>query len=153
MIFDEHGYLIPYTLLVTDLETISLVFVDEMLESTTRRKIFATFIKYITELQIALDCPLEIWVDGSFTTTKLNPDDIDFVIFVDRQVAATHQQLIRQFRQRRYQTKSLMDGYFVEVVSETHPDYRIYQFNRADKHRDFAFDRLGKPKGYLQLML
>lgn len=153
MTFAEYGYLVPYTLIVTDLETLNLTFVNEMPESTTRRRIFTTFTGYVTELQTALNCPLKVWVNGSFTTTKLNPEDVDFVIFVDKQVTVNHQQLIRQFRQRRYQKKSLTDDYLVEVVSETHPDYRIYQLNRLDKQRDFAFDRLGNPNGYLQLLL
>ncbi len=121
--------------------------------SFTRRRLFNAFTGYLAELQEALNTPLEIWVNGSFTTLKPNPNDVDFVIFVDKAVADTHKETIFQFRQRRYAKKSPTDGYFIEIVPEGHPEYRIYQLNRADKHRDFAFDRSGHPKGYLQLLL
>ncbi len=153
MTFDERGYLTPYQLISCNLETIETVFVEPFSDSTTRWKIFNAFTAYLNELKSILNVPLEIWVNGSFSTEKQNPGDVDFVIFVDREAATTHVDAIYRFRQKRYGGKSLTDGYFVEVVPQTHPDYQIYCFNRDDKYRDFAFDRLGNPKGVLQLLL
>ena len=151
MTFDERGNLTPYQLIPSDLETIRTIFVELFPDSITRWKIFDAFTAYLNELKSVLNEPLEIWVDGSFTTQKQNPGDVDFVIFVDRQIAAIHVDAIYRFRQKRYGEKSLTDGYFVEIVPQTHPDYRIYRFNQDDKYRDFAFDRLGNPKGFLQV--
>ena len=152
MIFDDQGYLIPYELIPSDLDTVKSVFVKSFSSSATREKIFEAFVAYLTELKTILNTPLEIWVNGSFATQKRDPNDIDFVIFVDKQVAAIHQETIYQFRQRRYVKKSLTDGYFVEVVPESHSDYVLYQSDRQDWHRAFVFGR-NERKGYVQLML
>lgn len=141
LVFDEGGYLTPYDLILSDLPTIETVFVESFPALTTRRKLFDAFVTYLTELTTILKTPLEVWVNGSFTTQKHNPTDVDFVIFVDKQVAITHRDTIYQFRQRRYAKNSVTDGYFVEVVAENHPDYTLYQFDREDWHRAFVFGR------------
>ena len=151
--FDEKGYLNPYELIPTDLATIETILVEPFSASVSRRKVFDAFVVYVEEFRKAVSSPLEIWVNGSFTTLKLNPNDVDFVIFVDKVVADVHIDVIHKFRQRRYARKSLTDGYFIETVPESDPQYRIYQINRADRHRDFAFERSGRPKGYLQLLI
>lgn len=152
MIFDEHGCLTPYDLIPSDLDTIEAIFVKLHPNSRTRSNVFAAFVSYLTELKSVLNTPLEIWVNGSFTTQKRDPNDVDFVIFVDKQVATAHQSSIFQFRQQRYAKKSRTDGYFVETVPEDHPDYNLYQLDRQDWHRAFVFGRNGQ-KGYLQVIL
>ena len=151
MTFDERGNLTPYQLIPSNLKTIETVFVELFPDSTTRWKIFEAFKAYLQELKSVIGEPLEIWINGSFTTQRKDPNDVDFIIFVDKQTATAYIDAIYQFRQRRYDKKSLTDGYFVEVVPQAHPDYRIYKLNQADKYRDFSFDRLGHPKGFLQL--
>lgn len=151
MTFDENGYLIPYELTPSDLSTIEAVFVDPFINSLTRRNVFDAFTSYLTELKSALNAPLEVWVNGSFISLKDNPNDIDFVIFVSKQVATVNSDIIYQFRQRRFSEESLTDGYFVETVPLSHADYNLYQYDRQDWHRAFVFGRNVK-KGYLQLL-
>lgn len=153
MTFDVRGYVQPYELVITTLAKLKEVFSEGFPLSTTRRLIFNEFATYLADLQSGLNAPIEVWVNGSFTTLTLNPNDIDFVIFVDSQTASQHVELIRFYRAKRSQAGSFTDGYFVETVPPAHPDYRIYQFNRDDRYRDFGFDRLNKPKGILQLLL
>ena len=153
MTFDQRGNLLPYELIQTTLAEIETVFVNALPRSTTRRLIYDAFVNYLTNLQREIKVPIEVWANGSFTTLKPNPDDIDFVIFVDSQVAREHIDIIGLFRVKRSLAGSLTDGYFVESVSPDHPDFRIYEFNRADRYRDFGFDRLNKPKGGLHLHL
>ena len=152
MTFDEQGYLTPYELIFSDVESIEAVFVEPFSTSITRRKVFNAFTTYLTELKTALMAPLEIWVNGSFTTQKRDPNDVDFVIFVDKQISTAHADIINEFRKRRYPKNSLTDGYFVEVVPESHPDYSLYQLDRQDWDRAFIFGR-NERKGYLQLFL
>lgn len=152
MNFDKNGYLIPYDLIPADLATIESVLVEPFSVSFTRRRLFNAFTGYLAELQEALNAPLEIWVNSSFTTLKPNPNDVDFVIFVDKAVADAHKETIFQFRQRRYAKKLPTDGYFIEIVPEGHPDYGLYQSDRQDWHRAFVFGRDGR-KGYLQIIL
>ena len=153
MTFDERGHITPYELIGTTLAELNEVFSEEFPLSITRRLIFDEFATYVSDLQRELNVPIEVWINGSFTTLTLNPNDIDFVIFVDSQIASQHVELIRLYRAKRNQEGSLTDGYFVETVPPGHPDYRIYQFNRDDRYRDFGFDRLNKQKGILQLIV
>lgn len=48
--------------------------------SQTRERIFDTFLEFVKTLFDKYEI-YEIWVDGSFTTAKINPNDIDIVIF------------------------------------------------------------------------
>lgn len=41
--------------------------------------------KYLHSLTDALPTELEIWIDGSFTTYKPNPEDVDLVVFANAQ--------------------------------------------------------------------
>ena len=53
--------------------------VDRFPKSQRRRMLFAKLlnvISYIEQAKIACD----IWVDGSFLTEKIDPDDVDFVV-------------------------------------------------------------------------
>lgn len=143
----------PCELIKTTLAELNEVFSKGFPLSITRRLIFDEFATYVADLQSGLNVPMEVWVNGSFTTLTLNPNDIDFVIFVGSQIANQHVELIRFYRAKRGQEGSLTDGYFVETVPPGHPDYRIYQFNRDDRYRDFGFDRLNKQKGILQLVV
>lgn len=76
------------------LDTIEAVFVKPFTKSKTRWRVFEAFFIYLTELKAVLNVPMEIWVNGSFTTQKRDPSDIDFVIFVDRQIAMAHNDII-----------------------------------------------------------
>jgi hypothetical protein len=146
--FDELGHLMPYAPISTNFTTLESTFVEPFATSMTRRAIFNAFVSYLTELKAALNVSLEIWVNCSFTTQKRDPNDVDFVIFVDKVISMAYKDTICQFRQRRFAKNSVTDGYFIETVPEEHPDYSLYQFDRQDWHRAFVFGR-NEQKGYL----
>lgn len=50
--------------------------------SKSRTEIFAAFKSVVDKLE-RLGCSLDIWLDGSFATEKIDPVDIDFVAVVD----------------------------------------------------------------------
>lgn len=49
--------------------------------SQTRAQVFGALVKFVREVSEKCS-PVEIWLDGSFITTKLNPNDIDIVMFI-----------------------------------------------------------------------
>lgn len=52
-------------------------------EEAHRRKYLVTNLsRYIRELR-KFGIPLKIWLDGSFTTSKIEPDDIDLVVWAN----------------------------------------------------------------------
>ena len=50
--------------------------------SSTRLKLIAGLCSFFSSLR-QMEIAFEIWIDGSFTTKKLNPNDIDLVVFAD----------------------------------------------------------------------
>ncbi|NBB19018.1 hypothetical protein GVN20_06585 [Runella sp. CRIBMP] len=83
MKFDEYGYLIPYEVISAELVTFKQVFVNGFPNSVSRTSIFDEYEQYILRIQQIINGPFYQWVDGSFTSKKLNPRDIDVVTFVD----------------------------------------------------------------------
>ena len=77
--FDEYGLLYPYQIIKTDLETVQSTFVH----NSHRQKLFDNYLSFLSDLQ-----KLEIgsffqWIDGSYTTTKKFPKDIDIITFIN----------------------------------------------------------------------
>ena len=151
--FDENGNLTPYELIELDLESINSEFVARFPNSVSRLIILNAFRDYVAELRVALDSPFDVWINGSFTTEKLNPNDIDFVVFVDTVVVGTHLTEIRQFRERRFGGTSVTDGYFDEVYPVEHPNHRIGLLNRRDRECLFGYDKQGNRKGIVRLLI
>lgn len=79
--FDENGYL-PPGLHGATLEEFKTRFVDDVVESETRTDIYAGYLKYSEDLS-TLDILIKQWLDGSFTTKKINPNDLDLFSQVD----------------------------------------------------------------------
>lgn len=74
--FNEKGYL-PAGLHQATLDEFKNRFVTEP-TSETRANIFRGYLNYLSELE-PLRVTIKQWVDGSFTTAKQNPSDIDLV--------------------------------------------------------------------------
>lgn len=55
-------------------------FLSKFPGSITRARLFAGLTQFISLLR-QLGIPIELWMDGSFTTNKENPNDIDLVLF------------------------------------------------------------------------
>lgn len=154
MEFDENGYLKPYGPISADLATLEDVFVRAFPNSTTRQPIFEQYQEYIQRLrELAPDGFIQ-WIDGSFVTRKLNPDDIDVVTFIDANVYDQHERQIEELK-RAYRTQRpvLVDAYFVRVYPEGHRRYFDYQSNRVEWLYDWTrtVGRKPKPKGLIEL--
>jgi len=95
--------------------------------------------------------PGEIWIDGSFLTEKLNPDDADIALLIAR---AAYQGL--SFGQRRFfndfRGTSLYDQFRIDnygiVLDPTRPeDHWMYAYWL----RQFGFSRADEMKGILRV--
>ena len=79
--FNQKGYL-PPGLHEATLEEFKARFVDRVPESATRNDIYAGYMDYSKDLS-KLDILIKQWLDGSFTTKKVNPNDLDLFSQVD----------------------------------------------------------------------
>ncbi|GLI46031.1 DUF6932 family protein [Methanoculleus bourgensis] len=79
--FDENGNLPPGTFRPS-LTEFKRRFVEEFSLSTTRAALYINYIAYCG-LLCSYDVASRHWVDGSYTTAKSDPQDIDMVIHLD----------------------------------------------------------------------
>lgn len=150
--FDENGFLKPYDIIETDLATIEKTFVEAMPLSSTRKAIFESYLSYNEELRKIIPTGFIQWIDGSFITKKVNPNDIDIVTFVDFDVYNANEKQIDELRRTRQTTNRIIDGYFVKVYPENHKNRNWYDIDRMQWV--FTFNRVKNSKlskGFLQI--
>ena len=130
--FDFRGYLQPYTLIELDLMEFQNQFVKGFPESGTRQKLFESYVDYIHDFQREIMPSFKMWINGSYVTQKLNPRDIDFVVFIPHNIYATYEHLIES----KYKTAGAarnfsVDAYTVKVFSENHSNFVFTQSDTA----------------------
>ena len=110
--FDEHGYLYPYQVIETDLESIRSTFVYNQ----HRQELFESYLSFLNDLKKLEISSFFQWIDGSFTTRKLFPKDIDLITFINIDIyklkRSRLEDLVRQY--------SKIDGYFAELYPQNH---------------------------------
>ncbi|WP_394351052.1 DUF6932 family protein [Spirosoma arboris] len=88
---------------------------------------------------------------GSFVTRKRNPNDIDMVTFIDFRRYEQYEPFFDSLRQLHYLRKTDVDGYFVRVYPADHPNYRLFDLDRADWSFRFNTPKPKGNKGFLEL--
>lgn len=101
-------------------------------------------------------CISEIWVDGSFTTNKPEPDDIDILVVTDylllNQVPQQYHGMISQFFDRNF--VKLNYNIDVLLLYKNHPNPNFdYDSMRSYWRGWFGFDREETPKGLVRIKL
>ena len=126
-------------------------FVKQFSTSQTREEIFNNFNRWRDSLIKQYNIS-EIWIDGSFVTNKINPNDIDVVVFA---YAMNYENLYKRWRIIRQIDK--LDAYLTVAICEENekvlpPDlYYEYVNHRNYWRGQFGFDRNNSPKGVLVL--
>lgn len=154
MQFDQYGHLTPYEIIETDLETFEKIFVSEVKNSQTRLALFEEYREFLAELQQIIGTNFYQWIDGSFTTQKRNPNDIDLVTFLDGQRLTEFAVQLSPLQKRKFQGRGKIDAYFVATYPKGHPLYDIFWMDYLDWLHQFEKDtRLkGNPKkGIIQI--
>jgi hypothetical protein len=77
--FDANGNLLPHTHIFLDINEIEFNLVNSIPSSLTRKIIFDGYKKYCRDISAVIKFEIEQWIDGSFITNKVNPNDIDLV--------------------------------------------------------------------------
>jgi hypothetical protein len=156
--FDSKGYLQPSQIIETDLQTFQLYFVENFELSETRRNIFLDYFDFIQDFRNLISNDTMHWLNGSFVSKKLNPNDMDIVVFIDYEVYEAKKDLIEdKFNNLRKEKKySYLDIYTVKVYPEKHPFYFFYLSDKAYWNDWFSKTRLDKQrkqyhKGFIQL--
>ena len=156
--FDSKGYLKPYEIIEIDLQTFQTIFVEDFIQSETRQNIFLDYFDFIHDFK-NLICPnVTYWLNGSFVSKKLNPKDLDIVVFIDFEVYEAKKDLIEdKFNNLRKEKKyPHLDIYTVKVYPLNHLLHFFYLSDKAYWNEWFSTTRLDKHrkqhhKGFIQL--
>ncbi|MCE7066277.1 DUF6932 family protein [Dyadobacter sp. CY326] len=143
--FDENGYLTPYDIIDIDWLHLEETFVF----SSVRTTIFIQFKKLVAELTAIGGKKFDIWIDGSFASTKTSPNDMDLVCFVDEADYDRYQKELVAMRKNF----SLLDIYFVKVYPQEHSSYFLTNFDKLDWLHFFSRDRQNRKKGILKIRI
>ena len=117
-------------------------------DSTTRLLLIAglrSFFRALRQIEISF----EIWIDGSFTTNKTNPNDVDLVVFADANLCnqleiEKQERLIMLFD--RDETRRV---YGLDVLFCPAEDHNGRSYWRGW----YGFDRNENPKGIAKLIV
>lgn len=144
----EHSPILPPGLHEVGVSEIDNHFASEFPDSITRLKLIAGFRLFIDTLK-QFGISFEIWIDGSFTTNKTNPNDIDLVVFssansINQLDTIKKQDLLSLFDRQETKRKFGLDAFF--STSEE-------QNARSYWRGWFGFDRNEKPKGIAKVVL
>ena len=144
--FDEFGYLKPYEAIPASFEDIEKHFIF----NTRRETLYTSFRAFLEELRATEIKPLYIWINGSFTTLKKYPKDIDLVLFVPFEVYYKTKK--PQWFLRRKYTKTL-DIFFEPEYPKLHPLHSKTLDDREYWLKLYCYDRKGFDKGILEIKL
>jgi hypothetical protein len=80
--FDNQGYIVPADVVEIDL----LIFKEYFVFNDTRKELFESYLSFNEHLQNLFTDDYFQWVNGSFATQKIKPNDIDVVSFIPHTV-------------------------------------------------------------------
>jgi hypothetical protein len=131
--------------------------VNRFPNSKRRDTLYCNYIQYISairEINSQVKCFREVWVDGSYTTEKPEPDDIDLLLVFD------YEELNSLPSHMHGQVSCMLDRQYVKhnyhldvlLLPENHPDVD-YSERRSYWRGWFGFDRKENPKGLVRIML
>jgi len=152
--FNSNGYLEPGLHQMT-IEEFEAAFVTPFPHSNTRANILVGYVKHHEDLATILDS-FEEFVDGSFTTNKNDPNDVDLVVLADGDVvdALSPDQKARLSELvggKLTQQKYLCDAYFCPTYPEMHPLFVHTRPQRKYWMGEFGFDRCEVAKGIVHM--
>ncbi|MEX2437986.1 MAG: hypothetical protein WD449_01900 [Candidatus Babeliales bacterium] len=151
--FNRYGNPQPDGLVKFEYKDLKLTFVDGMSESETRKDIFENYERYLHDFKKVVSKEFKQWVNGSFTTIKVNPNDIDLVNIIEYSEELNNRQnVILKFHSHGgSKEKYLVDGYLVQVYSDDDPRYLHTQRMLDYWLNWFGKDRDQRPKALLEV--
>jgi hypothetical protein len=92
----------------------------------------------------------EVWIDGSFTTEKIEPEDSDILVYVSGEFldnATPEQHNLIATISSNLKAKYMCDSYVLPYYPEGHQWYNEVEWWKAYWIRQFGFTRKDEPKG------
>ncbi len=128
--FNEKGLLVPNQPILSDLEEIRKVFTQEI-ASPRRTELFENYLRYLEDLKALIGEEFYQWINGSFVSKKLIPQDIDLVVFAPWQLVNKFDKELKELKSPLSLKTYGVDAYFVKVYEEHHRDYFLFLSDKA----------------------
>ena len=141
--FDNNGYLKPYDLI--DLNVHS--FKQSFAVSSVRKVIFDEYHQHLTKIKEVCPSGFFQWIDGSYTTKKPLPFDIDLVTFVEYNAYFQHMALFKKLEK----VYPHIDAHFAALYPDTHKKAYETQLDKLYWRDVYGTDRSNRPKGFIQI--
>lgn len=150
--FDEKGNIFPYQFIDLELTIFQEKFVISFEDSSTRKNIYENYLIYITDFHKEIVDTWLQWIDGSFTTNKKDPRDIDLVNLIGAYAFSLKSaELIKFLTKYGSKDKYNVDGYCVPVYPSDDERYELTYKYMKYWEKWFGHDRSNNPKGVIQL--
>lgn len=142
----EHESLLPPGLHdVTEAE-LDNHFLSSFSTSETRPALISGLKGFISALR-RVGVPCELWIDGSFSTQKLDPNDVDLVVFASEQDLNQLAPAEQQFFSGLIDRMSSRRKFGCDVLFSVAEDINMRSYWRGW----YGFDRQEHPKGIAKL--
>lgn len=153
--FDKNGNPQPEGIVEYPFEEFKVTFVDNFGHSKSRKVIFDNYEKYLSDFKTEIDSTFKNWVNGSFTTTKINPNDIDVVNIVNHseEINQNTHLLAKFLTQGGSKDRYYVDGYFVPVYPPNDPRFAITEQFLTYWACWFGHDRENRAKALIELSI
>ncbi|MDC3411932.1 hypothetical protein NC797_02525 [Aquibacillus sp. 3ASR75-11] len=133
-------------------------FVTMFTTSSTRSRIYKSLKEWL-KLLVDILPPRYIWLDGSYLTTKMDPNDIDLVVFYrPEDIVTLGQDKTKQLGMliNQLSINYNCDAYFCYTLDHLSQEVVAANFKGQEKIMQtywmgqFCFDRSRKPKGIIE---
>ncbi len=123
--FDEKGNLTPYNHIEISYEIFVENFVKSFPLDSTRHQILANLERFLEAFRSKIYPHFNIWINGSFVTQKVSPNDLDCLIFIKYDWFEINRLSFDNFKTTIKQDYKNLDVYFLIEYPENHK-HRIF---------------------------
>lgn len=151
--FDKNGNPQPEGIQEFKYSDFKIFFVENFDTSISRKQIFEKYEEYVSDFRTQITLEFKTWVNGSYTTSKIDPNDIDVVNIVKHsdELNNRHDELKAFLTVGGSKEKYLVDGYFIPVYPTDDPRYVYTQQNLTYWADWFGHDREKRAKALIEL--
>jgi hypothetical protein len=152
-LFDRDGNL-PAGFHEWSLGEIETNLVDRFPASETRRRNYEGYLRHRDAVS-HLVVQAEQWIDGSFSTAKENPNDIDLLTIIqvselEAMPLPQQQSLSQLFARTSVKQQYHCDSFLLPEYPKDHPKYSWFRTMRKYWYGEFSLDRNDQSKGIVR---
>lgn len=151
--FDDQGNLFPYQKSNLKISECWDLFVNNFPASQTRQTLFDNLLRYRSAIFSELNQNFTQWINGSFATQKLNPNDIDIANLIPYNDALDSkiETVLPYFTVGSSLETYQMDAHLIPVYDQTDPRFENTKLRLAYFEHWFGHDRNDNPKGFIEI--